>query len=400
MRKLWIATELFYPEETSTSYILSKIANKLSDKYLIEVICGKPIYDKENNIEFKLDKKIKISRLGNGKINKNNLYLRAFNSVILSLAILTKLLFKVNKNDKVLVVTNPVPLVLMAVIAKKIKGFNLIFLVHDVFPENTISAGILKSKKSLVFSILKFFFDKTYSSADKLIVLGRDMKEVMLEKTNLAKKKPQITIIENWADVQNIYPLTKNECIENNSPLFGKTIFQYAGNIGRVNGLIEFLHIIKQIDNPNLAFVFIGNGAYKNKMKQYVKENLIKNVFFEEGYSRKDQIKILNKCDVSLVTLSKGMYGLGVPSKVYNILAAGKPILFLGNQESEIGLMIKERNIGYSFDYNNMNDLVNFLNNFNPYITEDLIDKSRTARLLAENEFSEDLILEKYLNEI
>lgn len=76
----------------------------------------------------------------------------------------------------------------------------------------------------------------------------------------------------------------------------------------------------------------MGDGALKDKLIKYVEEiGLTNKINFFGNYSREEQNKILNYTDIALVTLSKGMYGLGVPSKTYNILAAGKPILFIGD---------------------------------------------------------------------
>lgn len=71
------------------------------------------------------------------------------------------------------------------------------------------------------------------------------------------------------------------------------------------------------------------------------------NVFFHGPYFRSQQNEVLSACDIALVTLQKGMYGLGVPSKTYNILASGRPILFLGPKDSEIDLLVREEGIGY-----------------------------------------------------
>lgn len=401
MKNLWIATELFYPEETSTSFILTKVANKLSGKYSVKVVCGDPVYDKNNKSEsFTLDSNVFVHRIKGFAGNKDSLISRSLRFIFLSLSIFFYLFKNVKKGEKVFIVTNPAPLVILISILKRLKKIELIILVHDVFPENTIPAGIIKSENSFSYKILRSIFDKAYSKADKLIVLGRDMQKVIENKTKRFKNHPKIEVIENWGDTENIRPLSKDEVFEDDSSLKDKVVFQYAGNIGRVQGLLELLEIIRNVTNTKLAFYFVGEGAVKQKMKEYVELNKIKNVYFGDAYSREDQLSVLNKTDVAFVSLAEGMFGLGVPSKTYNILSAGKPILYLGERNSEIDLLVKEKNIGYSFQQNQKEELLSFFNSFNENSVLDLNIKKQNARKVAEQDFSEEIILNKFYQTI
>ena len=395
-KKLWIVTELFYPEETSTSYILTKIANKLCEKYEVHVICGPEAYELASTMTrstLTLNKAIYVHRVSNVNLDKNKLLYRIVRFIILSIKLSFSLLKKVKKKDKVLIVTNPAPLLLFVSIIKKIKQFHLSILVHDVFPENTIPAGIFKSEINIIYRLIKAIFDKAYSTADRLIVLGRDMKEVLFDKT----KNASISIIENWADIHSIF--SKDRAIWTSFSQKDKNLIhiQYAGNIGRVQGLMELLSIIKEANNPLLHFNFIGEGALKSEMILFVEKNNMNNISFLGSYKRDEQNNILNSCDLSVVTLSSGMYGLGVPSKTYNILAAGKPIIFIGDKNSEIGLLINENEIGYCFSPNDKEQFLLFLKNLSSNELDKLTAMGNKARSLAEIKYSEEIILNKYL---
>lgn len=397
MDNLWIATELFYPEQTSTSFILTKIANRLSEKYSVKVVCGQPVYDKnvKATAHFTLNSKVSVHKINGFAGNKNSLFFRTLRFAFLSLSMFFYLLKNVRKGEKVLIVTNPAPLVLLVSLLKKIKNIELILLVHDVFPENTVPAGILKPT-SLSYQFIKRIFDKAYSNADKLIVLGRDMQNVIENKIRKHTKTSKIYIIENWGDIHGIYPVPKEKNFEKASPFSNKIIFQYAGNMGRVQGLLELLEIIKDVRNEKLAFYFVGEGAVKNAMTDYVRTHQLKNVYFDGSYSREDQLSVLNKTDIAFVSLAEGMFGLGVPSKAYNILASGKPILYIGEENSEIDLLIKEKEIGYSFRHNEKEELILFFNTFDEKLAEDLERKKKNARKTAEENFSEEIILNKF----
>ncbi|REC52779.1 MULTISPECIES: glycosyltransferase family 4 protein [Chryseobacterium] len=399
MKNLWIATELFYPEETSTSFILSKIANRLSEKYHVKVVCGDPVYDKQNkSSHFSLDSRVNVHRIKGWGGNKNSLLSRSLRFVFLSLSIFFYLWKNVKNGEKVFMVTNPAPLILLVSILKRFKKIELVILVHDVFPENTIPAGIIKSEKSVLYRVLRSIFDKAYSKADLLIILGRDMQKVIEAKIRKYNRHSKIEIIENWGDTEGIYPLLKEEVLNEDSSLKDRIIFQYAGNLGRVQGLIELLHIIKKVKNDRLVFHFVGEGAVKNTMLEYVEENKLKNVFFDGAYSREDQLQVLNKADVSFVSLAPKMFGLGVPSKTYNILAAGKPVLYVGEKNSEIDLLLREENIGYSFQHFEEQKILDFFNSFDETSVQELEIMKQKARKVAEEKFSEEIILNKFYN--
>lgn len=384
-KKLWIVSELFYPEETSTAYILTEIANKLSEKYEVEAICGPAVYEKSKKDHSQIDCKVVISRISYRALDKNKLYGRLYNFCILSLLIFFKIILNVRKNDKVLIVTNPAPLIVLASLARRIKRFHLSILVHDVFPENTIPARIIKNKDSSYYKILRYIFNKGYSAADQLIVLGRDMYEIFTRKV---KDKSRIYIIENWADVFNIVPVKRDSN--------GLVTFQYAGNLGRVQGLIPLLNIVKETSNDDLHFDFFGTGAVEEDMKLFISDNFLSNVLMHGAYSRNQQNEILNNCDIAIITLADQMYGLGVPSKAYNILASGKPILFIGDSNSEIALMVKENNIGFVFEASDHTGLVSFFKSINSESMDMLTEMGQRARKLAEERYSKSYILDKF----
>lgn len=371
---LWIVTELFPPDETSTSYILGEIANAMAKKYQVNVICGPEIYDKRKKLDannkFQLDSSIEVFRTNGAGLDKNTTMGKALSFLLMSKRMISLVKYHVHTDDKVLMVTNPAPLVVLMRQLKKKVGFELSILVHDVFPENTKPAGL----KLPFYSLFKRMFDKAYSSADQLIVLGRDMADVLNNKVQNVMKssacKPKITIIENWADEKGIKSQPLPE---------GKIVLGYAGNIGRVQGLDK---VIEQLPEDVELHIY-GSGS----MEETLKKMNHPHVFFHGPYFRSQQNKVLSACHIAIVTLQEGMYGLGVPSKTYNILASGRPVLFLGPRNSEIDLLVREKLIGYCGWPKKWDK-------------EELIAMGKRARNLAVNEYSKEVILNKFINAI
>ena len=361
-RKLWIVTEVFYPDETATSYILTRIAEHLNACFDVHVICG-PLDGDSCKASGHLQGDIHIIRHNGCAWNKNKLLVRLLRFIGISSALIFSSFKHISRNDEVLIVTNPAPMLLLFPLLKKWKGFYLTILVHDVFPENAIAARILKNDRNWCYKWLKARFDKAYARADRLVVLGRDMLEVMTHKIEPYKRSNiSIEIIENWADTENIKPTIIDRDSFFKFDTSGKIILQYAGNIGRVQGLKEFLQCLYDSHNETLHLCIWGKGALENELREFVAQHNMTNVSFHGGYARTLQNNVLNSCDLAIVTLSEGMYGLGVPSKSYNIMAAGKPILYIGDPASEIAQTIRDQEIGVCF--NRANDvLTNYLAN-------------------------------------
>lgn len=390
MSKIIIVSELFYPDKTSTAHILTKIADHLAKKAEVLVISSEACYSPLAEQQSVEKKNYPIIKVKSGNYNKNSLISRSINLCRNSLRLISALLKHIGRDDEIITVTNPAPILLLTALVKRLKKIKLTILVHDVFPENAIPAGIIKNKNSYSFKCLRYLFDRAYSKADRLIVLGRDMKSVMENKIANAKSKPEISIIENWADANPQYDPNKQNTKDIN--------ILYAGNIGRCQGLEDFVALFASVKNSAIRFRIRGSGAISDEISNYVRDNNIDNICNGGPYRRDEQFAIMNDCDIALVTLCDGMYGLGVPSKSYNIMSAGKPILFVGDPMSEIALVIKEAKIGYVFANSDIEGLKSWLMNVNENIRGELIQMGERARELALTRFSEETILSKYSN--
>lgn len=394
--KIWIISEFYYPIVTSTGYYITEIAEYLSLKGMdVHVISTEAKYNEESVYNFKkkeIHNGVNIIRVKVGNIDKNNFLKRTFRLLKTSISLFIKAMQNVKRGDTIMVVTNPAFIILLMPIMKLLKGISYSLLVHDIFPENLAAIGGVKST-SWTFKILNSIFNRAYKAPETCISIGRDMSEV------LAKKIGNSNILEyipNWSDVEDVYPLKKEDTKLYNQLYKQKEfVFQFAGNLGHAQGLDNILSAIKLIKNPAINFLFVGGGAKYETISEFSKNS--GNVQLIGFQDRNTQNDFLNACDISIVTLNNGMYGLGVPSKSYNIMAAGKPILMIGDERSEIALCIKEYNLGWIVKPNDPESLCSKINAiYNDQNTLD--DISKNARKAAEEVFSKNKILEKYYN--
>lgn len=393
-QRIVLVTELFYPEETSTAYILTKIAGELARKFKILVFAGPMSYEgreQHNSLKPPIDDSC-IERVWAPKLNKNKLLGRVMRVLVLTFGLGCKILFKSRRTDAIFAVTNPVPLLVALALIRKVRRFHLVFLVHDVFPENAVAAGIIRPDYILL-PLIKRMFDWAYGSADAVITIGRDMSHVVARK--IPNGADRITLIENWADHPLMERIPRDHSLISSMGLAERIVIQYAGNIGRAQGLLEFVAIASKTQTDEVRFVFRGTGALTDALQ---KATLGQDRFIHEGaYSRADQSKVLGSCDIALVILGSEMYGLGVPSKTYNILAAGKPILYLGPKDSEIYQLVTSHDIGWAFDWSEAEQLIELINQWSINDIPAMEKRGDNARKLAETSYTEAVQLAKFV---
>lgn len=388
---LWIISELFPPEETSTGYIMGEIANAMTKKYNVKVICGPEVYDEKKTVVsgngVVIDKSIQLFRVPVVKENKNSKLSRIKKFLLMSWQLYKVAKKEVKREDKVLMVSNPFPLIVLMGHLRKHRDFNLTMLVHDIYPEGLYTD---MSLPPLAYKLAEKIFNKAYSRVDTFISIGRDMNDILERKCCGQKHQPKIVNIENWGDVDGIKPRER----END----GFIKIQYAGNIGNAQGVGELVELLSEARNKSVQFGIWGTGSAEESIKARVAElGMDEQVKFYGPYSRNQQTEVLNDSDISLVTLVKGMYGLGVPSKTYNILAAGKPILYIGEQGTEIWRTVIENQVGFCFEPDDKDGIIKFLRSLNQDMLSLLNIMGSSARELAEKRYSKEAILNKFL---
>ena len=176
--KTWIISELFYPDEVATGYYLTEISKKLNEEGRVSVICGPTNYQSKSlRTNIPLSKEIEIYRVSSLNFNKNHIIQRILKAITFSFAVFFYGVFKINKHDKVLVITNPPILIPIIYLIKKIKKIKYYVLIHDLFPDNAITGRLLKN--NILIQIINKIFNLSYNNAEKIIVVGDDEENII-----------------------------------------------------------------------------------------------------------------------------------------------------------------------------------------------------------------------------
>ncbi len=348
MKTLWVVTELYFPEETSTGYYLTRIAEGLTGDFNVKALCGQPNYSARGNRAPAREtrNKVQIFRCLGTTFNKNMIPLRLINILTLSISIFFKAFWYFKKNDQILVVTTPPSLPFIGGIVSLLRGARYTLLIHDNYPEILIAVNKTRLDSWLV-KFLNYWNKMLYWRADKIIVVGRDMKQLVEKK--LDGREIPIAVIPNWAELEQVEPKSRNEnTLLKELGLTDKFVFLYAGNMGHPNDLESIVWCADQLKSETkMHFLFLGAGVKKKWLENQVRELSLGNITILEPRPRTDQTNFLNACDVSIISLVQNMLGVSMPSRTYNTLAVGKPIIGICDPQSELAMVIEEESVGW-----------------------------------------------------
>lgn len=407
-KKLLIYAHYFYPDVASTGQILTELTEGMRDTFDITVICVVPSYSGTVEEKYKTKrmyieeyKGMKVIRVRVPEFQKSNKISRIKNLLAYFINALLAT-FKIQKQDYIFTISQP-PILggVLGVLGKWIKGGRLIYNIQDFNPEQTMAVGYSKNKLLLntVMAVDKFSCKK----ADKVIVVGRDMQENLRKRFN-NKKVPKNVFINNWINEKEIYPLEQNHprvvAFKEKYNLKDKFIIMYSGNIGLYYDLENIIKVIGEFkDREDVVFAFVGDGTVKDKVEAYVNENNLSNVTFIPYQDKADLIYSLNAADIHWVVNAKGIKGVSVPSKLYGVMAVGKPVLGVLDESSEARLIVEDCNCGVCIEPGNYKEISNnieyILNN-----KEEIIALGLNGRQYLETNLTKEVSINKYKENI
>tara|TARA_B100001989_G_C24537981_1_gene465623 strand:+ start:59 stop:1267 length:1209 start_codon:yes stop_codon:yes gene_type:complete len=343
-QKLYVCCQLFYPELISTGQTLTELCEQLSYQHAnLHVLCAQPtvLHTKKvkKNILFK---NILIERLWSTQFNKLNILGKLLNHITFGVSLFIRLLF-IPKQSTILLLTNPPIIPLLMLFLKPLKQFKFSILLFDLYPETLIAANMARPKNPLI-GLYKLFNQQLYRSAKHVIVIGRCMKKKVQH--YFKADQANLSYIPIWADDINIQNAQGTTNFRKQWGLEHAFIVGYSGNLARFHPIKTILTAAKHCTDPNIHFVFVGDGAQKQWAQDFATANNLTHCHFF-NYVQRDQLgDLLKSFNCGIVGLNEENTGLSVPSKTFGLLSAGIPVIACCSKESEIALVLEEYSCG------------------------------------------------------
>lgn len=415
-KKLLMYANYYHPDVASTGQILTELAEGMKEQFTITVICVVPSYSgsispayKEKKYYFEEIDGIKIVRVKVPEFRKASKLSRVKNIVTYFVRALIAT-FKVGKQDYIYSISQP-PIIggILGVLGKWIKNAKYIYNIQDFNPEQIMAVNYSKNK--LIMKVMMSLDKFSCKQADKVIFVGRDMEETLkrrftLRNGSLSKKLPDYCHINNWTNEKDIYPLDSTHegviAFKKKYGLIDKFVIMYSGNLGLYYDLENLMNVLAKFkDALDVVFAFVGDGAIKEKLEIIKRNHQLDNVCFIPYQDKANLLYSLNAGDVHWVVNAKGIRGVSVPSKLYGVMAAGRPVLGVLEEATEARLIIEEANCGYVTEPNNYQQIEMNLRRFiNERESVKLEKMGEDGRVYLEKNLTKAVSINKYISEI
>ena len=408
-KNLLIYAHYYYPDVASTGQILTELAEGLKESFHTTVICTVPSYTGKVSQYYRKHKYyyeningVDVLRIRVPEFRKNFAPSRIVNIVSYFFSAVAAT-FRVERQDYVFTISQPPVLGgLLGVIGKHLKKARLIYNIQDFNPEQVKAVEFTNNK--LILNTMMLMDKHSCKAANKVIVVGRDMVDTL--RNRFGKKMVPYAYINNWINEKEIYPLPEgNAGVQKFRKRYGlenRFVMMYSGNIGLYYDLPNLLKLIAQFQQEKeVVFAFIGEGSVLEELKEYQQKHQLENVVFIPYQEKKDLIYSLNAGDVHFVMNAKGIKGVSVPSKLYGVMAAGKPVLGILEEGAEARLIVEEAECGRVVspeDYEAIRNLIReFIQKRN---SEELACMGEKGRNYLVRHLTKDVSIKKYCDEI
>ncbi len=314
--------------------------------------------------------------------------------VSITLSILAAGIRRIRRGDEILAVTNPPSVPVLAAILSFVLRVPYSLMVHDIYPDIIAACG-LTSRDGIVFKTLQRINRVVLRHAKEIICIGRDMSH-HLALSRGTGTSDGISVIPLWSECHYIRPSPKSDNpVLIKLGLTQKFVLLYAGNMGRPQGVETLAAAIKALEpHADIHFIFMGTGEKRRILDEMVARGS-KNITLLPPRPRSDQNEFLNACDVGILALVPGMEGLAVPSRTFNLMAAGKPMIALVSERSEVARVIHEEGIGWVVEPGAVEGTVQAILEAKR-CREQLPEMGARARQAAETKYCPEVILSQF----
>jgi colanic acid biosynthesis glycosyl transferase WcaI len=393
--KIWIYTMYYLPEFGSAPILMDELASYLADRgYPTEIVTTIPRPPHHRKYRFKIWQKETRGKLTIRRYRTN--YTRHYLGRLLAWTIYTLwsgwTLQQVKAGDVLLLRLPPLLLGLISRRARKKKA-KVVLSVQDIHPDLSVESGLLRNKK-LIRAAQKME-EWIYDQADRIVVISQGFFDNLKRKGVPPEK---MTIIPNWVNTEFMKPFPKKNRVAEKLDLMKKFVIMYSGTI-TLSSYLTLERILEVAVNfqedPDLLFLIVGEGLKKPDLVKKAEDLKLKNVLFLPFQPYETLPQLLSSSNVLLVPLDQEKSELSVPSKLYNYMAVGRPILGLTETHSEVAQILRRSEGGMTVlpeEQAELRRIIMALRS-SPALCREMGNK---ARLFVEKYYSHRVVLPQY----
>ncbi len=347
-RRIIFLNRFFYPDHSATSQILTDLAFHLAGCGIdVRVVTSQQRYDDPSAhlLETETIRTVAIHRISTTRFGRSALIGRGLDYLSFYTAACRSVFAWAEPGDVLVAKTDP-PLLSVAVMqAARRRGLHLVNWLQDLYPEVAAALDVPLIKGPLGRGLLRLR-DASLRAAAANVVVGERMAEIVRAR-GIAPER--VHVIPNWCNDEEIRPIVPaDNPLREEWGLRDRFVVGYSGNLGRGHEFETVLAAAERLrDDQRLCFLFIGGGNKFAELAHSVHKRGLDDLFRFFGYQERGILRhSLGVPDVHLISLRPELEGLIVPSKLYGIAAAGRPIIAIAARDGEIAGLVQRHDCG------------------------------------------------------
>ncbi len=230
-------------------------------------------------------------------------------------------------------------------------------LIYDVYPDALVAYNFFR-ERSAIIRVWKNINRMVFTKAKKIFTISEGMKKVLSQYI----KEDKITIVPVWTDNNFLKPVPRpGNFFIRNQQLENKFLIIYSGNLGYSHNIEVLIEIASNINDNDIFFLIIGEGDKKLLIKELIDKNKLTNCRLLPWQEFDMLPYTLSAADIAVVTLDKGASMLSVPSKTFNLMSAGAPLLCIAEANSELAVLVQQYQLGKCFSASKIDEMIDFI---------------------------------------
>jgi len=339
--KIVVASQHYPPDPSTTAAIMAEIACRLALGHDVVVLSGTQGALPASQTG---PGKPRVVAVKNQMPGKAVLIRRASAEILFALRTFFALTKVLKRGDVVLTVTAPFMLPYAVAAAAKLKGARSALIMHDLFPDVLVMAGLLKSR-SIATRAIRAANAFMFRALNAVITIGRDTEGPLMRYRGMTANK--IRFIPNWATlVPALRPVTADNAFRRALP--ARFVVGLSGNLGFTHDpeiVFEAARLLRE--ETDIHFLLSGWGIGFERLKQLQAQSNLPNVSFVARVEDAQLEAFLAAADVWIIPYRKNVAGVSVPSRFYNLLAVGRPVVLVSEPQAEAALTVVENGLGW-----------------------------------------------------
>jgi glycosyltransferase involved in cell wall biosynthesis len=338
----------YYPPDTSaTAKMAAAVAETLARHHRVTVVAGRPSYDPEEFYPFALLRKktqndVAVERVGSTAFPRHEMRKRVSNYLsYLALAVPRAMAIR---PDVVLAMTDPPVAGIAGAFVARMIGRPFVYNIRDLYPDMAVGGDIVR--RNSWTNRWENMHRNALQHAARVIVLGEDMRERILSK-GVSPDRVRV-VRDGTAATPALCDPDSNDPVVRDVRCGLPFVVLHAGNLGFYGAWTTLVKAAEILRDENLGLVFVGDGANRAAVETEAKG--LSNVRFLPFRPASQIPHVMRAGDLHIITVRRGLEGVVVPSKLYSILAAGRPVLVVASAKTDAARIVRESGCGFTAD--------------------------------------------------